>query len=101
MRRVALLLPLLSASLTLAAERADAPYPTASPAWTLRLEQPVRWQHVHPMGALLVATDACVYGVDTAKGAVAWSRCALEGPAEETFEVLQGTPLFLVSSGKL
>ena len=26
----------------LAAERADA-YPTVSPAWTLNLEQPVRW----------------------------------------------------------
>src|SRR5262245_11943489 len=84
-----------------AAEPADAPYPTVAPAWTLRLEQPVRWQRVHPMGALLLATDACVHGVDTDKGAIAWSRCALDGPLEDSYEVLHGTTLFLVSSGKL
>ena len=84
----------------LAAERADA-YPTVSPAWTLNLEQPVRWQRVHPMGGLVVATDLCLYGVDTAKGSLAWSRCGLDGPLEASYDVLHGTTLFLVSTGRL
>jgi len=101
MRTVGWILALAASASTLAADTRGVPYPTVSPAWTLRLEQPVRWQRVHPMGALLLATDGCLHGVAPEKGTVAWSRCALDGPVETSYEVLQGTTLFVVSAGRL
>ncbi|HEX6852731.1 MAG TPA: PQQ-binding-like beta-propeller repeat protein, partial [Candidatus Polarisedimenticolaceae bacterium] len=65
-----------------------------------RFEQAVRWQRVHPMGPLVVATDGGLHGVDPSSGAIAWTRGDLEVPSEESFEVLHGTTLFLVACGR-
>jgi len=82
---------------------AAAPFgaPTVAPTWTARFDQPIRWQHVHPLGPLVVATDSSLHGIDPASGALAWTRGDLEAPAEDSFEVLHGTALFAVSAGRL
>ena len=78
----------------------DPAIPTARAAWSARFEQPVLWQRVLPIGALVVATDCCLHGVDPTSGSIAWKREGLEGPSEASFESLYGTPLFVINVGR-
>ena len=72
--------------------------PIVSPAWTARFEQPVEWQRVTPMGQLVVATRCCLHGIDPATGSVEWSRGGLAGVVEDSFEIIPGTPLFVIAT---
>jgi hypothetical protein len=72
--------------------------PTVAPAWTARFEQAVQWQRVTPMGQLVVATDCCLHGIDPTGGSVEWNQAGMTGLVESSFEMIPGTPLFVVST---
>jgi len=89
---------LLLAPATEASRQDYSAIPTVAPAWTTRFEQAVQWQRVTPMGQLVVATDCCLHGIDPAAGLVDWSQAGLAGLAENSFEMIPATPLFVVST---
>src|SRR5687768_12996627 len=59
------------------------PSDRATPAWTLKLKQDIRWQQVTPAGTLLISTDAALSGVDTERGQVIWDKPELGGLAPD------------------
>ena len=81
--------------------RSEPAIPVVAPAWTVRFEPAVRWHRLHPLGPLVVATDCCLHGIDPVSGSIAWTRKDLDGPVEDSFEPVHGTPLFVVSTGRL
>lgn len=97
-RRSLLPLSLLVAVPTAAfAQGGGAPAPTApsgaTPAWTLTLKGDIRWQQITPAGALLVATDAALAGVDIERGQVAWEKPELGGVPGDSVRMVEGSLL--------
>jgi outer membrane protein assembly factor BamB len=70
-----------------------APTGGATPAWTLKMNQEIRWQQVTPSGTLLVSTDGALAGVDTDRGQVVWQKPELGGLAEDSVRMVEGSLL--------
>src|SRR5881409_2940816 len=77
-----------------------APAQTAAPAssgataaWTLRMKGDIRWQQVTPAGALLVATDAALSGVDIERGQALWEKPELGGLPADSVRMVEGSLL--------
>jgi outer membrane protein assembly factor BamB len=100
-----LLLPLLLLSLitrtaigqtvTQAAAHAIAgpPFDRATPAWTLQMNQDIRWQQVTPAGMLLVSTAGALAGIDIDRGQVVWQKPELGGLPEDSVRMVEGSLL--------
>jgi outer membrane protein assembly factor BamB len=74
--------------------QADRPAARASaPAWTVKLNGEVRWQQITPAGALLVSTDAALFGLDISAGQVAWQKPELGGLPLENVHPVEGSLL--------
>ncbi len=65
----------------------------ATPAWTLKMNQEIRWQQVTPSGTLLVSTDGALAGVDIDRGQVVWQKPELGGLAEDSVRMVEGSLL--------
>jgi outer membrane protein assembly factor BamB len=65
----------------------------ATPAWTLRLRQDIRWQQVTPAGALLISTDAALTGIDMERGQIIWEKPELGGLPEDSVRMVEGSLL--------
>ena len=65
----------------------------ATPAWTLKLKQDIRWQQVTPAGALLVSTDAALAGIDMERGQVIWEKPELGGLPADSVRMVEGSLL--------
>jgi outer membrane protein assembly factor BamB len=51
----------------------------ATPAWTLKVKQDIRWQQITPAGILLISSDAALSAVDIERGQVVWEKAELGG----------------------
>src|SRR5216117_259193 len=65
----------------------------ATAAWTLRMKGDIRWQQVTPAGALLVATDAALSGVDIERGQALWEKPELGGLPADSVHMVEGSLL--------
>jgi PQQ-like domain len=65
----------------------------ASPAWTLKMNQEIRWQQVTPAGVLLVSTDGALAAVEADRGQVIWQKPELGGLPEDSVRMVQGSLL--------
>jgi len=93
-RRSLLLLSLVAVVCVAAHAQAVAPArPGATPAWTLRMKGPIRWQQITPAGALLVSTDAALAGVDIERGQIAWEKPELGGLPADGVQMIDGSLL--------
>src|SRR5919107_3623920 len=64
------------------------PADRATPAWTLKLKQDIRWQQVTPAGTLLISTDATLSGVDIGGGQIIWKKAELGGLAPDSVRMV-------------
>jgi outer membrane protein assembly factor BamB len=82
-------------TLTPASARIAAPPPSdrATPVWTLKLKQEIRWQQVTPSGTLLVSTDAALTGIDIDRGQVIWEKAELGGLPADSVRMVEGSIL--------
>jgi outer membrane protein assembly factor BamB len=101
-----LILPLLFLTLPAAAQAQavasarvalSAPIDRATPIWTLKLKQDLRWQQVTPAGALLVATDDALSGIDPERGSVLWEKPELGGLSQDSIRIVEGSLLMEAS----
>lgn len=69
----------------------------ATAAWTLKLNADIRWQQVTPAGALLVATDRSLLGIDTERGQIAWDKPELAGLSADSVQPVEGSLLMEAS----
>jgi len=65
----------------------------ATTAWTLKMQQDIRWQQVTPSGMLLVSTDAMLAGVDIERGQIAWQKPELGGLVADSVRMVDGSIL--------
>jgi outer membrane protein assembly factor BamB len=65
----------------------------ATPLWTLKLKQDIRWQQVTPVGVLLVSTDASLSGIDIDRGLVMWEKPELAGLPVDSVRMVEGSLL--------
>src|SRR6184192_1153625 len=65
----------------------------ATASWTLRMKGDIRWQQVTPAGALLVATDAALSGVDIERGQALWEKPELGGLPADSVHMVEGSLL--------
>ena len=65
----------------------------ATPAWTLKLKQDLRWQQVTPAGTLLLSTDASLSGIDIDRGQVIWEKPELGGLPADSVRMVEGSLL--------
>jgi outer membrane protein assembly factor BamB len=79
---------------------AHAPKPAQPPAsvgsvaaWTLHFPGNVLWQQTTPAGALLVATDGALAGVDIERGQIAWQKTDLENLPQDSVHIVEGSLL--------
>ncbi len=82
-------------TLTPASARSVAPPGSGrtSPAWTLKMNQEIRWQQVTPAGILLVSTNGALAGVDSDRGQVIWQKPELGGLPEDSVRMVEGSLL--------
>ena len=93
-RRMLLPLSLVAVVYAAAHAQAVAPAPSgATPAWTLKMKGPIRWQQVTPAGALLVSTDTALAAVDIERGQVAWEKPELGGLPADSVQMIEGSLL--------
>src|SRR5881397_3639460 len=100
-RRPPMVLPLLLVLLQAARPAsAPAPKPAQPPAsvgsvaaWTLHFPGNVLWQQTTPAGALLVATDGALAGVDIERGQIAWQKTDLGGLPQDSVHMVEGSLL--------
>jgi PQQ-like domain len=92
-----LLLVLLQAARPASAPAAKPAQPPASvasvAAWTLHFPGNVLWQQTTPAGALLVATDGALAGVDIERGQIAWQKTDLENIPQDSVHIVEGSLL--------
>src|SRR5438046_9790383 len=87
-------LALIAGVLTAAPAQTPAPAPSgATASWTLRMKGDIRWQQVTPAGALLVATDAALSGVDIERGQALWEKPELGGLPADSVHMVEGSLL--------
>jgi outer membrane protein assembly factor BamB len=67
--------------------------PGATPAWTLKMKEEIRWQQVTPAGTLLVCTDAVLAAVDIERGQIAWEKAELGGLPADSVRMVEGSLL--------
>jgi hypothetical protein len=91
--RRSLLAVLSLAVVTAARSQTTRPASGATPAWSLKLPQEVRWQQVTPSGMLLVATDAGLAGIDIERGTIAWQKNELAGFPQDSVRMVEGSIL--------
>ena len=72
---------------------AASPTDRATPAWTLKLRQDIRWQQVTPAGTLLISTDAALSGIDIDRGQVIWEKPELGGLPADSVRMVEGSLL--------
>jgi outer membrane protein assembly factor BamB len=75
------------------ARAASPPSGGATPVWTLKLKQDIRWQQVTPAGTLLVSTDASLTGIDIDRGQVIWEKPDLGGLPQDSIRMVEGSIL--------
>jgi outer membrane protein assembly factor BamB len=73
------------------------PQAGATAAWTVKMNGDIRWQQVTPAGALLVATDGALAGVDIERGQVAWQLAELGGLPADSVRPVEGSLLIEVA----
>ena len=69
------------------------PAPSATAAWTLKVNGEIRWQQVTPAGTLLVSTDRSLLGVDGEHGQVTWEKPELGGIPSDSVRPVEGSLL--------
>lgn len=69
----------------------------ATAAWTLKLNADIRWQQVTPAGALLVATNRSLLGIDSERGQIAWDKPELAGLSADSVQPVAGSLLMEAS----
>jgi outer membrane protein assembly factor BamB len=74
---------------------------SAQTAWSVKLNDSVRWQQVAPSGALLVSTDRALTGVDIELGRVAWEKPELGGMPVDSIHPVEGSLLMEAKSPDL
>src|SRR5215468_10778261 len=67
----------------------------ATPAWTVKMSGDIRWQQITPAGALLVATDSSLAGVDIERGKVAWEKPELSGISADSIRPMEDSLLMI------
>src|SRR5881397_2171835 len=100
-RRPPMVLPLLLVLLQAARPAsAPAPKPAQPPAsvgsvaaWTLHFPGNVLWQQTTPAGALLVASDGALAGVDVERGLITWQKPELGGLPVDSVRLVEGSLL--------
>jgi len=107
-----LFLPLLLLALPAAAEAQsiasassrvghNVPDDRATPVWTLKLKQDLRWQQVTPAGALLVSTDDALSGIDMDRGTILWEKPELAGLPQDSIRMVEGSILMEAAKPQL
>ena len=68
---------------------------SATAVWTVKMSGDIRWQQITPAGALLVATDGSLAGVDIDRGTVAWEKPELGGIAADSIRPMEDSLLMI------
>jgi len=68
---------------------------TAAAAWSVKVNGGIRWQQITPAGALLVATDSSLAGVDIDHGQVTWEKPELAGIAADSVRPMEDSLLMI------
>src|SRR5436305_1550698 len=68
---------------------------SATAVWTVKMSGDIRWQQITPAGALLVATDGSLAGVDIDRGTVAWEKPELGGIAADSLRPMEDSLLMI------
>lgn len=73
--------------------------PPKSPDWKVTTGNPVKWLQVTPTGFVVAASGNALYGINPATKAVAWQIENMGDINEESYENLEGSPLFIIKEG--
>ena len=74
------------------------PAGAATPIWTYRSPEEVKWQELTDLGTVLVGTDAGLVCLDPATGTAVWRRDDLKKVSRYQVKEIYGTPVLLVTA---
>src|SRR5690242_6852372 len=89
--RIVLLLALIACVGRRYAQAGTPTVRASTAAWTVKLNGEIRWQQITPAGALLVSTDAGLFGLDIYAGQIAWQKPELGGLPLENVHPVEGS----------
>jgi outer membrane protein assembly factor BamB len=69
----------------------------ATPDWSAKLTENVKWQRVTTVGTILVGTDKAIYSLDQDTGNVLWKRPEFEKSAPFNVREIEGTPILFIN----
>jgi outer membrane protein assembly factor BamB len=67
------------------------------PKWKQNFANEINWMKVTDAGALVVATDDGLFGVNADDGKILWTNDKLKKLIVETYESMAGTPYFIIA----
>ncbi|MGV3757731.1 MAG: PQQ-binding-like beta-propeller repeat protein [Verrucomicrobiota bacterium] len=69
----------------------------ATPDWSAKLPENVKWQTVTGAGTILVGTEKAIYSLDPETGAIMWKRTEFEKSAPFNVREIEGTPILFIN----
>ncbi|MCY7409601.1 MAG: PQQ-like beta-propeller repeat protein [Chitinophagales bacterium] len=75
-----------------------------TPVWKIAIGENIQWERITPLGIVVVAGSSGLYGIDPAKGEIAWKQISpvLSNLPEDNYEVIANTPyVAIVGKGNL
>ncbi|THU40144.1 hypothetical protein FAM09_09700 [Niastella caeni] len=70
------------------------------PAWTVKFNTTVIWQHVHSLGYIVACSADGLYGISPSNGNVIWKNASLAGIDRSMITEVEGTGLLAVTYRK-
>lgn len=67
--------------------------------WKVNTGKAIKWVRVTPTGFVVAAADDALYGINPNTRAIAWTMDNLTGVSEDSYENLDGSPLFIIKEG--
>jgi len=69
----------------------------ATPDWSAKLPENIKWQNVTGVGTVLVGTDKAIYSLDPDSGEIMWKREEFEKSAPFNVREIEGTPILFIN----
>jgi outer membrane protein assembly factor BamB len=73
--------------------------PPKSPDWKVTTGNPVKWLKVTPTGFIVAASGNALYGINPSTKSIAWQIENMGNINEDSYENLEGSPLFIIKEG--
>jgi outer membrane protein assembly factor BamB len=75
--------------------------PSRPAAWTVNVQQQIRWQQITPSGMLLFASDVALGAVDIERGQIAWQKAIMMALSPDQVRMVEGSILMEASRDSL